>query len=190
MKIQLDRVATLPDWLRGSKYGETQAGRLKNAKIIYDMFRKAGYPAGVALAAIVNARHESDLSNEAVGDSGSSVGLFQLHKNGAGKGMSQAERMDPYKNTARIIKETDMYGSKLMEASNAGASVADMSVIFGRDIERPANAGVGRDKTARTLLGPLADVTGNTLVYAAAGGFFLMGALGIAGFLGLLFLRR
>ena len=184
--IKLDDVATLPDWLRGSKYNESQAGRLRNAKIIYDMFRKAGYPAGIALAAIANARHESDISNEAVGDSGSSVGLFQLHKNGAGKGMSTADRMDPYKNTARIIKEADMYGSKMMTAYNSGASVADLSVIFGRDIERPANAGAGRDKTARTLFGPIADVPAITLTYAAVGGFFLIGALAAAAVVGFL----
>lgn len=187
--FKVDDVISLPDWQRASKFNASQADRVRNAKIIYDMFRKAGYPVGVAMAAIANARHESDLSNSAVGDSGSSVGLFQLHKNGAGKGMTTADRMDPYKNTARIIKETDMYSDKLMKAWNDGKSVATLSYIFGRDIERPANAGKGRDNTARLIFGPLADVDSQTLTYAAVGGFFLIGAASAFGVLLYLALR-
>jgi len=159
------------------QYGESAEGRLANAKIIVNSFLSAGFPIGIALAALVNAQHESRLSNNAVGDSGESIGLFQLRWSeaglGAGAGMTVSERMDPQSNTDRIIVETQDYGTQLMEAYNAGASLATLSVIFGRDIERPADAS-GRDDTARKMFGPLADMPANQLVLAGLAGTLLI----------------
>ena len=176
MKINLPALWEGSEFQRASKYAESAAGRVRNAQIIVTEFLKAGFPLGVALSAVVNARHESDLSNAAVGDSGHSVGLFQLYDSGAGAGMSVEERMDPYVNTKRIIEETKVYGNKtyrdgrinLMDAYDQGASVATLSLIFGRDIERPKNKGAGRDATARKLFPLIADFPAKHLVKGAA----------------------
>ncbi len=176
MQVSLPSIFKGSEFQRASRYdlgagltnAQSIAARIKNSRIIISMFRAAGYPIGVALAALVNARHESDLSNYAIGDSGQSVGLFQLYDRGAGAGMTIEERQNPRANTKRIIQETRDYGSNLMTAYRNGASVAELSLIFGRDIERPKNKGEGRDITARQLLGPLADVPANRLVFAAA----------------------
>ena len=176
MNVSLPVIFKSSEFQRSSKYdiahglstAQSIAARIKNSTLIVRMFRSAGYPLGVALAALANARHESDLSNYAVGDSGESVGLFQLYSRGAGAGMSLEERMNPRKNTKRIIQETDQFGGALMEAYRSGASVAQLTVLFGRDIERPKDKGVGRDATAHRLYGALADVPAKSLVLVAA----------------------
>ena len=170
-----------------SAYNEGPAQRIKNATIIVREFMRAGFPLGVALAALANAQHESGLSNQAMGDKNESgrtesVGLFQLRwsdsNRGAGVGMSDKERMNPVKNTRRIIKETRDYGSKLMQAYDNGATVGELAVIFGRDIERPANRGVGRDKTAYKMFGNLANTPANQLIKPIGLGLAL-GALAV-----------
>lgn len=157
---------------KGVRYGEDGKRRTQNAKIIIRQFMRAGFPLGVAMAALANAYHESGLSNNAMGDKNASgrhesVGLFQLRwsddDRGAGVGMSDKKRQNPLANTRRIIKETKDYGSKLMQAYRNGATVGELTVIFGRDIERPADRGVGRDKTAYKLFGKLANVPAKDL---------------------------
>lgn len=188
MRINLPALWEGSEFQRASKYAESAAGRVRNAQIIVTEFLKSGFPLGVALAAVVNARHESDLSNAAVGDSGHSVGLFQLYDSGAGKGMTVEERMDPYINTRRIIEETEVYGNKtyrdgrlnLMDAYDQGASVSTLALIFGRDIERPANKGAGRDKTARSLFPAIADLPAKTLTRAAVTGVVVATSLSVA----------
>ncbi len=187
MNVSLPSVLKSEQFQRASQFGESAVGRVRNATIIVREFMKAGYPFGIALAAVVNARHESDLSNAAIGDSGQSVGLFQLYSRGAGAGMSVQERMDPYLNTRRIIGETKQYGSNLMSAYRGGASLADLSLIFGRDIERPANKGVGRDNTARELFPGLADIPAKRItLIGAMVPFIIAGTLGLGGIILLL----
>jgi len=184
-----------------SAYSEGPAQRIKNATIIVREFLRAGYPLGIALAAVTNAQHESGLSNQAMGDKNASgraesVGLFQLrwsdNDRGAGVGMSDKQRMNPVLNTKRIIKEVKDYGSKLMNEYNNGATVGRLAVVFGRDIERPANKGVGRDKTAYKIFGNLANQPANQLTKPIGialgiaslplliGGGVLLVALGVA----------
>lgn len=113
----------------------------ENRAIIRALFLAAGLPLAVAKAAEVNAQWESaGWNNRAVGDGGKSVGLFQLHENGAGRGMSVAERMDPARNTLRIIDEVrSSHGVLLLEAARAGLRLPELAAIFSRDIERPAD---------------------------------------------------
>lgn len=186
-----------------SAYNEGPAQRIKNATIIVREFLRAGYPLGIALAAVANAQHESGLSNQAMGDKNASgraesVGLFQLrwsdNDRGAGVGMSDKQRMNPVLNTKRIIKEVKDYGSKLMNEYDNGATVGRLAVVFGRDIERPANKGVGRDKTAYKIFGNLANMPANQLTKPVGialgiaslplliGGGVLLVALGVAVF--------
>jgi len=169
MKVDFSEVFAGPVF-KYKAYNEGPAERIKNATIIIREFLRAGYPLGIAMAALVNAQHESGLSNQAMGDENASgrresVGLFQLrwsdNDRGAGVGMSDAARMNPVKNTRRIIKEVDDYGDKLMNEYKNGASLGRLAVVFGRDIERPANKGVGRDKTAYKMFGNLANMPAN-----------------------------
>ena len=57
--------------------------QLENSRIIYDSLTSRGFSDLIAKAAIVNAYAESGLRSSAVGDSGNSIGLFQVHRNGA-----------------------------------------------------------------------------------------------------------
>jgi len=108
--------------------------RLANANRIFKAFKRAGWSDGVALAAIVNADYESKLSNKAIGDSGSSVGLFQVHKV---HGMSVSDRMNPTKNINFILADIAKNGHKIVLMDKNHATVAVLAGQFGHDIERP-----------------------------------------------------
>lgn len=64
--------------------------------------RELGVPVDLALAI---AYHESGLNPNAVGDNGSSFGLFQLHRGGELGTMSQQQANDPYTNAKRALTE-------------------------------------------------------------------------------------
>lgn len=126
--------------------GDVQKRR--NAEIILDEFQSARMPAGVAVAAIVNAIAESGLNETRAGDNGHSVGLFQLNDL-RGTRPFDFDRADPRKNTRWIIAElARLWRSKgkignysadesLEDAYNRGASVADMAALFSAVVERP-----------------------------------------------------
>jgi hypothetical protein len=129
---------------------ESVAGQIKGlssaqrsmATIIETEFKKAGLKPSIIAAAIVNAKAESDLNPRAVGDSGHSIGLFQLNDNGgAGQGLSATERVDPVINAQIILKREVLAnaGRNLRSAAENGASVAQLAAIFSRDIERPGD---------------------------------------------------
>ena len=71
MQVSLPSIFQGSEFQRASRYdlgagltaAQSVAERIKNSRIVISMFRAAGYPIGIALAALVNARHESDLSN-------------------------------------------------------------------------------------------------------------------------------
>jgi hypothetical protein len=122
--------------------------QIVNARLILRQFILAGFPTGIALAAVVNSKAESNLDASAVGDGGKSLGLFQLASFGAGREMAlpmvgpgQPNMADPRfnatKNTARIIEEVRRDGGSLFQAYQAGGSVAELAALFSRDIERP-----------------------------------------------------
>lgn len=78
-------------------------------EIITQVANRLGVPADLAIAI---AQVESGLNPRAIGDGGHSVGLFQLHDQGEGAGMSVQERMDPVRNAevalsqvARVLRE-------------------------------------------------------------------------------------
>jgi hypothetical protein len=140
--------------------------QLAVARLILREFVLAGYPTAIALAAVVNAKAESNLNPLAVGDNGASIGLFQLYERGAGAGMTVEQRQDPATNTRRIIQEVRTYGGPMMQAYQAGASLADLAGLFARDIERPADRTgeqIRRAAMARSLFPGLADMPGYML---------------------------
>lgn len=110
------------------------------AEIIEREFTAAGYDQKMVVAAILNAIAESGLNPNAAGDGGQSIGLFQLYSNGAGAGMSVADRQDPVKNTRRIIEEVRRYGKPILDAIAAGRGSADITSLFCIYIERPKDS--------------------------------------------------
>lgn len=144
------------------------AGAQRNAHIIIEEFEAAGQPPGITLAALVNSYAESQWNASARGDGGWSIGLFQLNrKSGAGRGMTELQTLDPRLNTRRILQEVDRYGGALRSAWSSGASVAELSAIYSRDIERPRDrAGEmrkRRDLTAGLFGAGVAGTAGNAI---------------------------
>jgi hypothetical protein len=120
--------------------GKLSASQLANARIIEEEFKAAGLQNSIIAAAIVNAYAESGLrAEEGTGDSGNSIGLFQLHSRGAGHGLSVAERKDPRINTRTILQREVLTerGDRLRNEARNGASVQKLAIIFSQDIERP-----------------------------------------------------
>ncbi len=111
--------------------------REQNAAYIRSVFSAFGIPKVGQDAAIANAIAESNLNNMVAGDSGSSVGLFQI--NALGRKFA-ADRRDPVYNalwmvTNEVIKPA---GAKYLAAVAAG-DVRLAAQRFAVDIERPAD---------------------------------------------------
>lgn len=121
-------------WSRS--FDATQTDAIRS---ILGTMRAEGVPDGIALAAIANAYAESDLGNHMVGDDGKAVGLWQLHEDGAGRGMSVADRMAYGISTRRIIEVLNSAdGAAVRGAYERGATVPRLAALWSRDIERPA----------------------------------------------------
>ena len=137
------------------------------AKVIIEEFRTAQLPQelesrrqALALAAIVNAWHESRLNPQAQNANGEdSIGLFQINRNGAlGAPYSRQQLRDPRINARVILTEVRARSQKLAAAT----TVADLTSAFAVHVERPADRyvkGAERAATARAWFGPLADAT-------------------------------
>ncbi len=69
------------------------------------------------------------------------------------RGRRYYDGTDPRINTERIILEVERDGTKLLEADRRGASIADLSYIFGRDIERPQKSSWYRRRLAAEMFG-------------------------------------
>jgi hypothetical protein len=129
----------MPVPLSQAMQGSFSASQRQMVDVIEAEFRAAGYPQEAAAAAVVNAVAESGLNPRAAGDGGKSIGLFQLHEKGGGKGMTVAQRQDPRLNTRRIIEETQRgQGLGFYNAIRAGErDVAKLAGIFSYYVERP-----------------------------------------------------
>jgi len=144
----------------------TGAERVSNATISANEWLESGYPMAVVLAALVNADYESRMSNRATGDNGNAIGLYQLSKTGAGKGMSESDMRNPSLNTRALMKDFKFSGEPVMSAYRAGSSVAQLSGLFGKYVERTANKNVIelRGAYARSLFPSIANIEGLKLV--------------------------
>lgn len=108
------------------------------ADIIEKEFLDAGYSPAVVAAALVNALAESGLNPRAAGDSGWSIGLFQMNrKAGAGKGHSVAELEDPTQNVRILLSVEKKALAKVEAAVKAGAGIAEAAGLFAVYVERP-----------------------------------------------------
>lgn len=122
-------------------------------------------PMGIALAAIINADYESRSSNFATGDSGKSIGLYQIHERSRGS-FSESELRTATGNTLRMM---ELYWSgrnaRVEGAYQAGATVAELAGLFGKYVEKTANpnALTLRADYARKLFPSIADLPGRAL---------------------------
>lgn len=116
------------------------------------------------VAAVVNAAYESNLDAAIEGDSGKAVGLFQLREDGAGIGMSKADRKDAFLNTARIAKrfgEVRKFFTSLAETEVKVPGSTPFSAwagLFARYVEAPGDldgAQKVRGDTAATAFLPV-----------------------------------
>lgn len=174
------------------RIGKLSAAQRENARIIERVLSAKGVPAEIIAGAVINAMAESSLNPKAIGDGGNSVGLFQLHRKGGGKGMSVAERQDPVKNTERIHQEYVTYGKPLRDAYSRGErSVGEFAKLWAVYIERPADkVGEGRKRSALALKWyPIGVQLVKTDVAAAKVGLKVW-LLGGAGLMTLLWLRH
>lgn len=84
-------------------------------------------------------QHESGFRSNAIGDSGHSVGLLQLHDQGMGHGMTLEERLDPETNLRKAleqhVKNRDEFGSieAALTAHNAGYGAVRRAYNAGGD---------------------------------------------------------
>lgn len=107
--------------------------------------RRAGWRDGWVEGALVNAWHESGWNARARGDSGRSVGFWQLHENGLGHGMGDS-RLSVQKSTAKIIRFTAKQRLPTRDLSSPGQA-AD---IFCRKVMRPQRSDIAGRRRART----------------------------------------
>lgn len=105
--------------------------------IIEREFTAAGYSLPVTAAAVVNAYAESGLNPLAIGDSGNSVGLFQLNIRGAGAGMSVAQRQDATTNARTLLARERPALAQVTLLAQSGASLGQLAAAFAKYVERP-----------------------------------------------------
>jgi hypothetical protein len=135
-----------------------------HSQLIVREFLAAGLPVAVSLAAVANAYAESRLDPKAVGDSGRSVGLFQIN---IVNGPFDFDRTDPVGNIRWTIDETRRRGGSVVALAHQGATVAVLTDRFASDVERCDWSVCGdRESVARQLFGPLADVDTSSWSYA------------------------
>lgn len=181
------------------------SSQLQNAQVIVAEFAAAGLPYGIGLAAIPNAMAESGLRNDAVGDNGNSVGLFQINALGGARTFD-GDRRDPRYNSRWIAEEYKRYRTKkgrigtfvaqesLDEAYARGASVAEMAGLFAAIVERPRDQ-VGeqarRAVLARSMFGPVADMPANLIGTTSGAGVWVgLGLVGAVSALGIYLVYR
>lgn len=128
-------------WI-GDSQAAPRALRRKAMRAVEREFRAAGivYPPAIA-AALVNAKAESGLNPLAIGDSGASVGMFQLNKWGAGHDMTVEARQDPAVNAQTMLQREVLAktGRRFREAIERRADVGELAYLFCYDLERPKN---------------------------------------------------
>lgn len=134
-------------------------GRSDMARLIATAFAQSRFGFPQQVAAIANAIRESNLNPGAVGDSGVSIGLFQLNtRAGMGVGHEIDKLKDPNENISIVIAAARAV-PKFVNASN----VADAVDAFVRSIEIPAHMQdeiVARTAIAKDLITPSAPAGG------------------------------
>jgi len=117
--------------------GLTQEQR-EVSHIIENELKEMEIPDNIIAASIVNAVAESNLNPNAVGDSGDSIGAFQLNINGLGSKLTVDERKNLYI-TANVIGIQILKNDKLFELEENEATIAELTATFTQYIMNPSN---------------------------------------------------
>ncbi len=121
-------------------------------KLIEKMFIENGFTPMSVVGAVANAIEESSLDPKAIGDSGKSVGLFQLKSpGGAGEGMTVAERQDPVKNITRIMKVAKDTPEFMSHMRSYPDDPQILAASWCRYVEKPKDRLGGRFERAETV---------------------------------------
>jgi len=137
---------------------EPSASAKQNAAIVADVARKHGVPPELGIAMMLV---ESSGNNRAVGDNGTSFGLFQLHKGGmlTAAGLTPEQAFDPRTNADVAMRSL----AARLRATPTASAHADPGAVAAAS-QRPAdpagyavkvNAALAQ---ARSLLGPQTSV--------------------------------
>jgi hypothetical protein len=105
---------------------------------------------------LANIKHESDFKEDAVGDSGHSIGVAQLHtRDGAGKGFSKEFLKDAGNNIAALYKAEksamDQIHSDAMRHNNAEQVAKDFCIKVERPTDKETKA-IARAKTVQEII--------------------------------------
>lgn len=112
--------------------------QLEIARRIEKRLRYHGFSDNMIMGAIANAHAESKLNPSAIGDKGKSTGIFQLNKNGLGKGMNKQDMHSVETSVDRVARAAKK-SKRLMRAERNGASVEEHTKIFCEDVMRPSH---------------------------------------------------
>lgn len=112
--------------------------QLDIARRIEKRLRYHGFSDNMIIGAIANAHAESRLNPGAIGDKGKSTGVFQLNKNGLGKGMKK-EDMHSVESSVDRVARAARKSKRLMRAERNGASAEEHTKIFCEDVMRPSH---------------------------------------------------
>lgn len=103
--------------------------------------------------AVAIALEESGGDPRAVGDSGSSYGLFQLHKGGALGSLTPQQAFDPYRNASAVLSSWGRLGGGKGMDPRAALMQYYSRVGRGTSNEIPTQRALGRLSEARSLVG-------------------------------------
>jgi hypothetical protein len=117
--------------------------------VIEEQFNQMEIPSNITAAAIVNAIAESGLNPEAIGDSGKSIGTFQLHKNGLGKKLSIDDRMNTH-TSANVIGIQILKNDRLYKLEQNNEEISVLAQVIAEDIMRPSD--IEKEKSKRSRL--------------------------------------
>lgn len=126
----------------------TKIENRENACAIERELRNEGFDSPLIEAALLNAYAESRFNNKAVGDSGRSKGIFQLHQSGLGNKMTDEQRYD-ITTSVRRVSVAIRKSPKLQRAIDNGAETSELTRLFCTEIMRPKNRAIKAGQRAR-----------------------------------------
>jgi len=128
----------------------------ENAKMMYDYIKDKGYSSAQAKGIIANIYRESSFNPAAVGDSGTSHGLFQMHAERSSKMRNSVPNWETNWKGQIDQALTDDRGPDYKSAT-AGMSAGDAAYWWQKYFERPADtvAGGPNDRKQRDFIASL-----------------------------------
>lgn len=108
-----------------------------NRGIVLSQFAARGYHPNVGRAAWVNAMAESAGDNNAIGDNGHAVGLFQISDLNGKRNLTGVDRTDAAASCLWLFNNEGGALAKVALLANNGGSLASVTAAFCALVERP-----------------------------------------------------